>query len=60
MNKTICLNSKGGRKGIPNLQPSRKDRIYSGGGVAATISTSEFYNPSYLIYEEEKENEEDS
>ena len=46
-NKTICLNSKGGRKGIDGLQPSRKDRIYDSNGIAATIATSDFYNPNY-------------
>ena len=46
-NKTICLNSKGGRNGIEGVQPSRKDRIYDSNGLAATIATSEFYNPSY-------------
>lgn len=44
---TICLNSKGGRNGVEGLQPSRKDRIYDSNGLAATIATSEFYNPSY-------------
>lgn len=48
-NKTICLNSKGGRNGIEGLQPSRKDRVYSSDGVAATIATSDFYNPYYKI-----------
>lgn len=47
INKTICLNSKGGRNGIEGAQPSRKDRIYDSNGLAATIATSEFYNPSY-------------
>ena len=44
---TICLNSKGGRNGIEGLQPSRKDRIYDSNGIAATIATSDFYNPNY-------------
>lgn len=48
-NETICLNSKGGRNGIEGLQPSRKDRIYDTNGVAATIATSDFYNPYYKI-----------
>lgn len=47
INKTICLNSKGGRNGVEGLQPSRKDRIYDSEGIAATIATSEFYNPNY-------------
>ena len=48
-NKTICLNSKGGRNGIEGLQPSRKDRIYDSNGIAVTIATSDFYNPNYKI-----------
>ena len=47
--ETICLNSKGGRNGVEGLQPSRKDRVYSSDGVAATIATSDFYNPYYKI-----------
>lgn len=46
-NKTICLNSKGGRNGVEGLQPSRKDRVYSSDGIAVTIATSDFYNPNY-------------
>lgn len=49
--ETICLNSKGGRNGIDGLQPSRKDRIYDANGLAATVATSDFYNPLYLIKE---------
>lgn len=45
--KPICLNSKGGRNGVEGLQPSRKDRVYSSDGIAATIATSDFYNPNY-------------
>lgn len=47
--KTICYNSKGGRKGIPNLQPSVKDRIYSIYGISTCITTSIFYMPKYLL-----------
>ena len=47
MNKTICLNSKGGRNGIEGLQPSIKDRVYSSEGIAACIATSTFFNPNY-------------
>ena len=47
VNKTICLNSKGGRNGIEGLQPSRKDRVYDSNGIATTIATSDFYNPNY-------------
>ena len=45
--KTICLNSKGGRNGVEGLQPSRKDRIYDSEGIATTIATNDFYNPNY-------------
>ena len=46
-NKTICLNSKGGRNGVEGLQHSRKDRVNSSDGIAVTIATSDFYNPNY-------------
>lgn len=49
MNKTICLNPKGGRGGQPGLQPSLHDRIYSTNGVACAIATTEFFNPLYLV-----------
>ena len=51
VNRTICLNSKAGRNGIDGLQPSRKDRIYDSNGIATTVATSDFYNPSYLVKE---------
>lgn len=51
-NQTICLNSKGGRKGIPNVQPSLSDRIYDSNGIATAITTSSFFMPHYLIYED--------
>lgn len=38
----ICLNSKGGRGGIPGLQPSLKDRIYSVESVSTAVATSDF------------------
>ena len=41
----ICLNSKGGRKGIDGLQPSIQDRIYSSESVSTAITTS--YMPNY-------------
>ena len=47
VNKTICLNSKGGRNGIEGLQPSRSDRIYDINGIAGTVATTDFYNPTY-------------
>lgn len=60
VNRTICLNSKAGRNGIDGLQPSRKDRIYDSNGIATTVATSDFYNPSYLVKEniEQLEHEE--
>lgn len=47
--KPICLNSKGGRNGVPGLQPSLKDRIYSANGVSCAVTTSEFFMPCYLV-----------
>lgn len=47
-----CLNSRGGRNGIPNLQPSLCDRVYDSEGVAAAITTSPFFMPTYLVREE--------
>ena len=46
-NKTICLNSKGGRGGVEGLQPSLKDRIYDSNGIATACTTSEFFLPNY-------------
>lgn len=39
-NKTICLNSKGGRGGVEGLQPSLQDRVYSSEGISTAITTS--------------------
>lgn len=44
---TICLNSKGGRKGINGLQPSVQDRVYSIDGISTAIVCS--YLPNILI-----------
>lgn len=41
----ICLNSKGGRKGVAGLQPSIQDRIYSSESVSTAVTTS--YMPNY-------------
>ena len=41
----ICLNSKGGRKGIDGLQPSIQDRVYSSESVSVAVTTS--YMPNY-------------
>ena len=46
-NKTICLNSKGGRNGVEGLQPSLKDRIYDSNGIATCCATSNFFMPNY-------------
>lgn len=48
-NKTICLNSKGGRGGVEGLQPSLQDRIYSVEGVATAVTTC--LRPWYFIEE---------
>ena len=50
MKKPICLNSKAGRNGIDNLQPSIKDRIYDSNGIACAVTTSEFFMPLYLLH----------
>lgn len=46
-NKTICLNSKGGRNGVEGLQPSLKDRVYDSNGIATCCATSNFFMPNY-------------
>lgn len=48
----ICLNSKGGRKGIEGLQPSLQDRVYSIYGISTALNTS--FMPSILIPEATK------
>ena len=45
-NGTICLNSKGGRGGKENVQPSIQDRVYSTDGCMTAITTS--FMPSIL------------
>lgn len=42
--KTICLNSKGGRGGVDGLQPSVQDRVYSSDGCSPAVTTS--FRPS--------------
>lgn len=42
--ETMCLNSKGGRKGIEGLQPSIQDRIYSSFGLSPAMVTGFFFN----------------
>lgn len=44
--KPKCINSKGGRNGIDNLQPSIQDRCYSENGISFTITSS--FLPSVL------------
>lgn len=43
------MNSKGGRNGIPGLQPSLQDRVYDSNGIATACTTSPFFMPNYLI-----------
>ena len=45
----VCLNPKGGRGGVPGLQPSIKDRVYDAEGVMPAVATSEFFNPNVAI-----------
>lgn len=45
----VCLNSKGGRNGIPGLQPSIKDRVYDPTGIMPTVATSDFFNPNIAV-----------
>lgn len=47
VNKTLCLNSKGGRNGVEGLQPSLKDRVYDSNGIATCCTTSNFFMPNY-------------
>lgn len=47
VNKTLCLNSKGGRNGLDGLQPSLKDRVYDSNGIATCLATSNFFMPNY-------------
>ena len=47
VNKTLCLNSKGGRNGVDGLQPSLKDRVYDSNGIATCCTTSNFFMPNY-------------
>lgn len=36
----VCLNSKGGRGGVPGLQPSLQDRIYDSEAISTAVTTS--------------------
>lgn len=46
LEEPVCLNSKGGRKGIEGLQPSVQDRVYSTDSISTAVTTS--YMPSIL------------
>lgn len=48
-NKTICLNSKGGRGGVKGLQPSLQNRVYDINGISTAITTAPFFMPNFLI-----------
>lgn len=41
----VCLNSKGGRDGVPGLQPSLQDRVYDSIFVSTAVTTS--FMPSF-------------
>lgn len=47
--KPKCINSKGGRNGINNLQPSIQDRCYSENGISFAITSS--FLPNVLTTE---------
>ena len=47
MDKPVCLNSKGGRKGIAGLQPSVQDRVYDSNASATAVTAC--YRPSYAV-----------
>jgi DNA (cytosine-5)-methyltransferase 1 len=36
----VCLNGKGGRGGVPGLQPSLQDRIYDSNAISTAVTTS--------------------
>ena len=48
INDLNCLNSKGGRNGILNIQPSINDRIYDANNISTAITTNPFFMPNYL------------
>lgn len=43
----ICVNSKGGRNGVSNLQPSLADRIYSTEGKGTAVTTG--FHPKIAV-----------
>lgn len=51
--KTICLNSKGGRNGVEDVQPSLQNRIYDSEGISPAITTC--FNPYIAIREATKQ-----
>ena len=55
----ICVNSKSGRGGQPNLQPSLQDRIYRIDGKSPAIATSFMHKVAIPLKEvtDERSNE---
>lgn len=43
----VCINPKGGRNGIDNLQPSIQDRIYDSNAISPAVTTC--YHPNIKI-----------
>lgn len=41
----VCLNSKGGRNGVPGLQPSVQDRVYDSNAISTVVTTG--FMPNY-------------
>jgi DNA (cytosine-5)-methyltransferase 1 len=39
VNEPVCLNSKGGRGGVPGLQPSLQDRVYDSNAISTAVTT---------------------
>lgn len=39
VNEPVCLNSKGGRGGVPGLQPSIQDRVYDSEAISTAVTT---------------------
>lgn len=55
VDKTICLNPKGGRANDPNAQPSVQDRVYDTKGIAPAITCS--FNPKIAALRGRKEDD---
>ena len=41
----VCLNNKGGRAGVPGLQPSLQDRVYDSNAISTAVTTC--FMPSF-------------